>query len=346
MDDSLLPLTKFDIGKPLKASNDVLPLNHPDIPYPRGMVSSPKIDGNRGMAICGRLLSSSGKEPRNERFHRRFAALRGFVAKYDIMLDYEVYAPSLAHHAELSGVLNSYDQPLPDDLALYVFDGCFRNQYLNQCQDTPFRQRIDMYHSFVVALDDPSVRAVTQRRVCDAQHASDLFNQDIANGLEGSMLRALDIWAGQRGPCGGWYKHGRATNKQGIIYKAKLYATHDGRITEVVQRRELKPDYPRERNEFGDLKGTYPNDAYTLIEEAGAFRVEYDDPKTGQTQSCLLGWGKGFPRLDRVGFWRERDNLLGKWVEFSHMPHGAASGGKARHGRLIRFREDLEGQSQ
>lgn len=340
--------------KPLKAPNDIPQFD--SLAYGAGgnIVSSPKLDGNRGLCIAGSLVSSSMKEPRNRELYQLMDALITMSKRAGLVFDYEIYSPSASHHAELSGIINSYDLPLPEDTKIYLFDCMAFDHFENECRSMPYRQRISLldstiqhvtcsteWHPDLYPQGCPFV-VLPQRPVIDAEHAEALFKQDLEDGYEGSMLRTLDIWMEKNRLRGGWYKHGRATTSERIIWKQKFFATLDGSITKVIQRRIMKEDWPRSYNASGHLIRPLEKDAYTLTDMVGAFEVAYQDPATNELLTTEIGFGKGFDHLWRTKAWHVRDAFVGRWVEFAHQPHGAQEGGKARIGRLIRFREDLD----
>lgn len=345
--EALLPgVPPHCMGKPLKAANTLLPLDSPLIRYDKGVVSSRKIDGNRLLVIRGRTYSSSMKEQRNDDVRRLLAPLLQLSIDEDMVFDGELFDPDQTHHAATSGLINSYDTPLTPTTALYVFDGAPFLAWEERCLDFPFRSRIPLYTSAVHGLAHPRIIPMEQRPVANAEEAITLFNRDVADGFEGSMLRCLDIWQEGSRNRGGWYKHGRATNNEAIMWKAKVYVTVDARITEVLQRRLLRDDWPREYDQWGHLKRPLEKDAYTFTDMVGGFVVEYQDESTGQPTRCEIGFRKGFDFEWRRAAWHSYvanpSSLIGKHVEFMLMPHGAKPGGLARVGGLVRFRPDLD----
>ncbi len=349
---------KLQKWKPLKASHDILRVEDPLIPYDRGMVSSPKKDGNRGLCIEGILYTSSMEQPRNINLLEWLAPLIKKSKEEHIVFDYELFSPSQTHHAETSGMLNSYADPLPDDFGCYVFDAAPFENWKDQCLDMSFRYRIPFYQAQVLSLNVPYIHALPQRPIATPAEAFDLFQQDLRNGDEGSMFRTLDIWWEGSRARGGFYKHGRMSNLMRGIFKAKSYETVDAMIIGIQPRRKLRPEYPREWDEAGHLKRPLTKEAYELTGSVGAFIVRYlqntpgegdgDDPiQPAQVLTCQVGFAKGFPLATREVWWQEfqknPSSFLGRWVEFRHMPYGARSGGVARGGRLVRFRDDLLG---
>lgn len=344
-------------GKVLKASNEILPFDHPLLDYQTGIVSSPKKDGNRGLCICGSLYTSSMKLPRNPEIHNWLAPLAEYCERNSLVMDYEIYDTAASHHSVISGLINSDGYPVPDTYRAYVFDAAPAEAWENECRDYAYAERIELYKRSLADLgrigaateETPALGryvALPQRSVCSAAEAQQLFLQDLENGDEGSMLRSLYISQDGNRFYGGWYKHGRATNNQRIMWKHKLFETADGVIIAVDRRRKMREDWPREYAATGRLIRPLTKDAYELDNKVGAFTVSTVDEKTGNTVETELMFGKGgFNHLWLEKAWddycRDPYTLVGRVVEFRHMPHGAKEGGKRRIGQVLRFRDDL-----
>ncbi len=360
MDDSLFPMDSN--YKPLKAPNRII--DPEDYPWELGMVSSPKKDGNRGLCILGKLYTSSMKTPLNELLPKFLAPMLAYCEKHQIVLDFELYDPASSHHAKLSGIINSYSLPLPVSLRCYVFDGMPYEDFQVNSEYFPYRMRIPHYHEVVNAIDDERIIALPQRPVETPEEVDVMFNSDLANGDEGSIIRSLDIQGDvdeKRQLRGGWYKHSRATERQGIIFKQKLFKTDDGIITRVVQRRQLKKEWPRTYDNNGQLEKVHNKDAYELTKCVGSFEIkgpcsnckgeplgERDGKPVHICTSCdstgtmvfRIAFGVGYPMEDRRRLWSLRNGLLGKHAEYIHMPHGAKS--RARIGRFVKLRPDKD----
>lgn len=336
--DTLLPFPK---RKPLKASNDIIPLDSPLIPWHLGMVSSPKLDGNRLLCIAGSLHTASWKAPRNERLLSFLGGMIDLASDKQLFFDMELYDRDASHHATLSGKLNSYRDPLPGSVRAYVFDAGTMEVFDQQCEFCPFEARIPLYKYWVELISDLNIIALEQRSIANAEQAQQLFEQDIENGFEGSMLRATKIQYTPRGDMiGGYYKHGRATNNQGIIFKIKNWAKSIGTIVNVHPRMQLRPHIERgERDELGRLTRPPKNSAnYEPTECLGSMSVTVEDKWGTIGDTFNIGFSKGFPIEKRRAMWGQQ--LIGRRVEFKHMKHGSKDSGHARMGQLVRFVEN------
>lgn len=334
MTDELLPQK----GKPLKAPNEVIPFDDRRIRYNLGMVSSPKLDGNRGLCIGPRLFTSSMKAPRNDRVWDFLEPLLNLATDSGLVFDYELYDPAATHHAQLSGTINSFDNKLPPTLQCCIFDTMRIDEFYTEATSKPFAVRLREYQMRIARLHQrypstkTSIIALPQRTVSTPKEAQELFERDLADGYEGSMLRATEIDKDANKLLGGWYKHGRATIQQSIIFKFKQFATVDAIIIDVHQRR---------KNVSSDATG---NVTFELTDAIGALEVAYQDDQNNN-HVTTIGFGKGFNLATRRKWWtRYCDDptfLIGKRIEFTHMPHGAQQDGRCRHGMLKRFREDI-----
>lgn len=256
----------------------------------------------------------------------------------------EVWSPTQSHHGDLSGIINSYDQDLPEDLLCSIFDGMPLADYDDSCKHFPYCARIFWYMERIKALGIPYIQSLPQRPVLTPEEATEVFAQDVLDGEEGSMLRTGGIWQTGNKLYGGWYKKGRATNNQCIIWKQKIYLTVDGYIIGVQQRRILRADWPRKYDADGHLIRPLEKDAYELTDMVGAFvvRVPKEDGTYVDTE---VGFRKGFDHAWRREAWHryvaDPTSLLGQYIEFKHMPYGAKEGGRMRAGGIVRFRGDI-----
>ena len=325
----------------LKAPNDIIPAHSPLLQFNHGVVVSRKKDGNRMMVIEGELYSSSMKTPRNTYLRKMLRGLCDLSTGRSLVFDMEIWSPQVSHHAELSGWVNSYDQPPPQEIQFYVFDAAPYDAWAEQCRNLPYRDRIGIYQDAVERLHAPNIVAAHQILLTQSDSVETHYQRALEDGDEGLMIRHLDIWREGSRWRGGWWKHGRATLNERIMFKMKNYHTIDGVITDVIQRRILRDDWPRRYDTNGHLVRPLEKAAYLLTDMVGAFVVD-----CGQ---CVteVGFGRGFDLEWRRRAWsdytQERGTLVGRHVEVIHHPYGSMTGGRLRGGRLVRFREDLDG---
>lgn len=330
----------------LKAPNEIPAFDDPRIHYGRGVVASTKLDGNRGICIDGCLYTSSMKTPRNVHLQAMLMEMQRMSALEDKVFDYEIWSPSCTHHAEIAGWINSYDQLPPyRDVAAYVFDVMPTLNYYGECRECPYGLRLEKYVNRISeGRLGPHVIPLPQTMVYNAEELRGLFQARIAEGSEGLIVRHTAIWREGGKVRGGWYKHGRATLNDCIIYKFKHFETLDGVILEVIQRRMLRPDWPRTYNADGSLHRPLEKAAYMMADMVGAFRMRVVLPGSETEVITEVAFGPGFDHAWRAEMWKIAPTLVGRYAEVEYMPHGglAGVGGALRIGRFIRFREDLD----
>jgi len=282
--------------KPMLAPNKSVDLSA--IEYP--LLASYKLDGIRSLFIGNEMLSRSLKHIPNKQINEKFAPLVEYAHKNGFALDGEIYSNELTFQEIMSFVmthdLSGSGRVIPEHLDFHVFDIVDPNNL-----DEPFIDRISR--------DVPSeVNVVEHKRMDSAKHVEDYFKKAIELGYEGLILRSYD----------GGYKCGRATIKEGTIYKVKPFITFDAVIAGVVQG-------------TADDK----NGGRTLVKMVGGFNVMYNGKELTVSVSSL-------EHSDRRKCWEERNDLIGKTIEYKGMLVGSKN--VPRHPVFVRFREGKEAQ--
>lgn len=309
------------------------------LPFHLHLVASRKKDGVRCLIIDGVVYSAQMKHFRNRNLPDLLESAIERSRTNRITYDMELCDPTGAHHAIVAGALNSHSDPLRH-LVAYVFDSCTSSDFRANCACCPYSVRIPDYMSECSVLNRIDRRRtgrstfdtvfefyipLEQIPVADAAEVRAIYEMFLKEGDEGAIIRATEIQDGPRGLIGGYYKHGRATFGQSIIFKMKPFETADGIITDVIER--MTQDTPRRPTGM-----------------VGAFEVTYSY-KGSIPYTCHIGFAKGFDHAARMAIWKTRHELLGKWCEFTHMAYGAKLDGGLRHGRFVRLRPDKEGTS-
>jgi hypothetical protein len=321
------------------------------------LVLSPKINGNRCLCVAGNLYTRSLKAPKNVELPDYLADLQSLTADLGLVVDMELCDPTASHHGAFSGIIDSYHLPIPEGTKAYIFDAMTTGDWEDQCFGVPYGERINEIQATVERLNDPKYVALPQRPVSNGHEVMDLFGQDIANGDEGSMLRTLDVVNRGGKLCGGFYKHGRATPLQQVIWKIKNNLTVDGQIVEVKQRRKMKEGLERTEDAFGRMERINNRDAYDLDDSVGSFVVAVSCNQLGvhssDASSCHvlteIVFGRGFNLDKRRDLWKRHVDdstaFIGRWVELQHTPHGGKAvedGGTLKGAKLLRFRPDKD----
>jgi DNA ligase 1 len=161
-------------------------------------------------------------------------------------------------------------------------------------------------------------------RVGKEEELRDYLEQEIRLGGEGIIIRAVD------GP----YKQGKSTIKEGYLLKMKASEDLEGVIVGFVPLMANNAlSFPDQR---GLLKKTKRKADREPTESLGAFTVA--TLLNGQTVEFNVG--TGLTDSERVLFWDNRNNLLGKYVKVRYIPVGM--GQKPRNPVFLGFRDPLD----
>lgn len=298
--------------------------NPEDLTYP--LYASVKYDGLR-MLMRGvragtkdQLLTRSMKGQPHQGLPGHMRDLLDFSVEKGLVLDGELYSDEL-DFSTLSGLLRSSDGPIPDHVHFHVFDILTLDQW-ETGRTPPFVERLQyleglQLHRFA------HTRTVKQEVVSSAADVRLMYEEALEAGFEGVMLRSPS----------GRYKQGRATEKEGIIFKQKPFDTIDAVVIGYEQQRAIRDDIDRGVNELGRTKRTHKAEHFGLADNLGNLLLR--DEK-GREFSC--GWGRGWTHAKRKELWDDREALVGRWVEVRCM--GVGEKDLPRMPQLVRFRDD------
>jgi len=274
-------------------------------------------------------LSSSGRPIPNRHVWTMLAAAQVWCDRNDMILEGELFSPSLAlgEHVSVfcSGRGNGTPKPIPVDAALHVFDSLSAAEW--EASDSP--AFADRYARMEAGLADvPNVRVIEQRTVeCWGEveaRAAVLW----ANGGEGLILRD---WQGR-------YKHGRCSFGDQDMFKIKKFRMFDAVVVEVVQQTGIAVDAERETDEFGRSKPVGKRDGRELRECAGALVCEMVE--SGQIIKVGSGLDMQGGDRDRGALWERRAELPGRHLEFKASPIGVKD--LPLYPTFERWRQDLD----
>jgi len=295
--------------KPMLAPNDII--NIDEITYP--VLVSKKLDGIRCIFYDGKMLSRSLKPIRNKKLQERFKHLAELSKTDGVIFDGELYSEKL-NFQEITSCVMSYDKEIPNGLTFYCFD-CIKDF------DEPFEDRVDRIQEYRTK-SLCGFKIVEQDKVSNSTRLNRLYSHytEILDG-EGIIIRDPR----------GKYKLGRATLKEGLIYKMKRYYTFDAEIIGVEERMEnVSESYT---NELGQSQKHRCKEDMKPTGIASAFIVKMED---GTEQKVSL---TGTER-ERTRIWKDRDEMIGKIIEFKAMKVGSKD--KLRHPVFLRFRLDKD----
>lgn len=148
----------------------------------------------------------------------------------------------------------------------------------------------------------------------------------IAQGDEGVMLRRSD----------GWYKHNRATDREGLLIKVKRFVDSEATIV-GFEELETTLDSGKETSALGYAKTTSKKGDKVPGNTLGALVV--DCPEFGR-----FSIGTGFTDEFRKEVWTNQDRYLGKLIKFRYQPDGVKD--KPRIPSFIAFRPQFDTDNQ
>lgn len=281
--------------------------------YP--VLASPKYDGIRCVIREGRALSRALKPIPNVHIRGTLEAL-GACAEG---LDGELMLPYPANFHAVSSACMTHDVEPPSDWFYVVFD-CLRDPAV------PFVERLELAQRRVALMHwvkSPRVFHCEHVQVNSPEELADYEAKALEAGHEGVMLRALD------GP----YKFGRATMREGYLYKLKRFTDGEAEIVAVL---ELQHN----RNEAfkGELGQTKRRTIKSGKVDGGVVgKLLVRDLKSGVEFKI----GTGFSAAQRALWWRIRDSMPGRIVRYRYQDHGVKDKPRIASFQGFRDRRDL-----
>jgi DNA ligase-1 len=283
------------------------------IRYP--MLASPKYDGIRCVIRDGLVLSRSLKPIPNRHIRGSLEALGARASGFDG----ELMLPHPATFQAVSSAVMAHDDEPPSEWFFAVFD-CLCEESL------PFHARLEAARRRIAHCNfGPHVRLCEHVEVRSADELEAFEASVLEEGHEGVMLRAPD------GP----YKFGRATAREGYLYKLKRFVDSEAEIVGVL---ELQ----RNENEafVGELGQTKRRTLKANKVDAGVMgKLVVRDLKTGVEFKI----GTGFTAEQRASWWRCRDVLIGRVVRYRYQEHGVKDKPRIASFTGVRDRRDMGG---
>jgi len=280
------------------------------------VMTSYKLDGIRCIFKNGEMLSRSLKQIPNKQLDE------------NIILDGEIYSEKMTFQQIIHYVMTEdmasaksikknekIDYP-PEDLMFYCFDIVENENF-----DMSFDERNLLYDKY--GLDNQKyIKKVCQKTIYTEEILKNMFDKALKEGYEGLIMK---------NPYSK-YKCGRYTVKSGDGYKMKPYRTFDAQIIGVEQATVVNPEAEKTINELGQSVTSKKLGDRIPIEKAAGFCVMYE----GHELKTLLKLNDD--QKERV--WRNRESLIGRWIEYKGMMIGAKD--VPRHSVFLRFRKDKD----
>jgi len=293
--------------KPMLAPNKQLDIKA--LPFP--LLASVKMDGVRCLIAKGELLSRSLKHIPNAQLKLLIKEVCAYTKDNNLILDGEWYSHDIPF-GDIVGVTQTHNKLIPNSINYHCFD-IVKTEDLKK----PFAQRVNDYQTLL--LDNRFIK-VTQTFVYSTAHVKDLMDKALLNGYEGLILKSPD----------GYYKTGRCTLNEGLMFKMKPYITFDAIIIAVEQATIVDPKAIKKKNELGGSVTSKKKGDRILVEQASAFTVFFNGFKLSVSLASTHKMSKEI--------WQNKDKYIGRVIEYRGMVIGMKD--LPRHPQFLRFRDD------
>lgn len=269
--------------------------------YP--MVAQPKLDGIRTLLIGGVLYSRTLKPIRNKYIQEYFARLWRTYPEVIQGFDGEIIVGDPTDRAVCmttdSGVMSADGKP---DFTFNLFDSLA----LRHLSYSDRRVALtNMFKQLSTTFTHGRIQLVPDTLVCSPAEVEGLFENLLAQGHEGCILRSLR----------GLYKYGRSTLRESYLLKIKPFVDDEATI---IGFEELEHNY---NDAYTDKLGYTKRTAHSVNKVAGNMlgALVVSNPKWEYTFKV----GSGFDMSERTRLWVQRESLIGKTITFKHLATGA-----------------------
>lgn len=296
--------------KPLLAPGED-PLSYPDffekLEYP--LLCSPKLDGIRCIVKSSRAMSRSFKMLPSYQVQEEFSKFENFDGELieGNSTDFDVYNRTQSH---------VMSENKPGNLTYFVFDHC-ASEWLN----TPFFERLEHTERLVKEANNPNVVFLEHSVIYNHDELLQYEAETLSKGYEGVMMRR---------PVG-YYKCGRATFREGIIYKLKRFKDAEGLLLDILPM--MINNNPLETDELGYAKRSSSKAGLEEGDIAGKYIVFYN----GMELEVAPG---SFNHDQRRDMLKNKDKFIGSHIKFRFFNHGIKD--KPRHPRATGMRTSID----
>lgn len=204
-----------------------------------------------------------------------------------------------AAYRKTVGAVMSSDHPEAQNVVFHVVDS------MPVAGNDPGFQR--RYNAYSEALAGYSrVKVIDQIPIVNAEELLAMEAKALAEGHEGLMVRDPN----------GRYKHGRSSEKEGILLKLKRFSDSEAVVLGTVPL--MHNENEAEEDELGHTKRSTAKAGLVALPMLGKFVVR--DVKSGVEFEC--GTGQGLTKEMRAELWPNRQNLVGKIIKYKYFPTG------------------------
>jgi DNA ligase-1 len=246
-----------------------------------------KYDGIRCLIVEGEPRTRALKPVPNRHIDRM---LRQYAVKYP--LDGELFVLGENGRPDFrrttSAVMSEDGEP---DFRFGVFD------WVPILSNVTYRERYDTLRRACDRLPG-FVQLVDQIELHQPHAVEKMYLDALQDGYEGLIGRDPESL----------YKFGRATLREGSLFKIKPREDDEAVVVEVIQ--QMHNTNQAKKNELGRTKRSSAKAGKVPMEMAGALRVEW--------RGMQFEIGTGFTDAEKKSYWARRNELVGKKVVFSY----------------------------
>lgn len=293
----------------MKAPHQI-PANTPsffkNLVYP--LLVSPKLDGIRCVIKNGIALSASGKILPSYQVQDSFWRYDNF----DGELIEGSPTEDRVYHRTASHVMSENKF---GDIRFYVFDYT-HNKYLN----VNFFERLQILQELFPLADD-NIFLVEHHVVDNEEELLELERRYLLEGYEGLVLKS---------PLG-HYKQGRATYREGLMYKLKRLQDAEGVIIEVYE--GTRNTNVQTKNELGLTSRSTNKENMVPSGLCGGFLVKYGEELVSVSPGA-------FSKDERKWIWENKEEVCGKLLKFRYFNYGLKAA--PRQSVAVSFRDPTD----
>lgn len=307
--------------RPMSAAGELknhpLPLGDERVTFPKYV--SDKLDGIRCILYPdGQLISKAGKHLPNRELLHYFQDTLKYASSLQLVLDGELLytEPEYTFQDVVTAVMSHSFIPL-QSFGYKLFDAIPINDWYNESEKPYVTRQAEQLRPLVQK--GVEYTSVIHQTMChNWQEALAYYENFVQKGGEGIIVRD---------PCGS-YKHGKCTIRENNVFKFKHTTTEDAVVVDYYQRTENTAE--RIEDAFGKSKTTCSKADDVYIEELGGIVVKNEQGET-------FNIGSGFSQAERVRYWKDPQQLIGRWCEFKYLKVGIKN--KPRQPTFVRWRD-------
>ena len=245
--------------------------------------ASTKLDGVRAIVDNGVVYSRTGKPIPNKEVQKRFCNYHGLDGELIVgnSTDKNVYKNTV------SGVMTKEDTP---NVIFNIFDiwDSKKNYYSRN-------KELFKYNSI------PYINIVNQHLITNMKELEEYEVKVLNLGYEGVMIRKPDTL----------YKNGRSTVKSGELLKLKRFSDSEGIIKCCLPL--MHNNNEAVTDELGYTSRSTCKNNMVVKEMLGSFIIE-----DLNNSNVIFNVGSGFTKKERIDYWNNRDNLIGKIIVYKY----------------------------